>query len=222
LANEALSYESGTATVDFAGVILNDRGKPAGSFQTRLNIKALGRNQAVEDSQTIYNSRHPLPPGLYQVRVAARDLSSGRVGSAQQWIQIPDLGLHRLTLSSLLLGLQSVSAAGNGNAPQVQFSVDHRFAQNATLGFMAFIYNADQNQSSPGLSFQARVLKMGQEVAATKWMNISAVSADRARIICSGQIPLSGLSAGHYVLELKVKDDASKASASEQTRIIIQ
>jgi len=110
-----------------------------------------------DDSATIYNSRHPLPPGLYQVRVAARDSKTGHVGSAQQWIQIPDLASHRLTLSSLLLGLQAVAATGGGNAPQVQFSVDHHFARGANLGFMTFVYNADQSQSSPKISYQARI-----------------------------------------------------------------
>src|SRR5688500_20263205 len=43
----------------------------------------------------------PICPGLYQVRVAARDALSGRVGTAKSWIQIPDLSAKKLTLSSL-------------------------------------------------------------------------------------------------------------------------
>jgi len=31
----------------------------------------------------------PLPPGLYQVRVAVRDRQTGRTGSAMTWIEIP-------------------------------------------------------------------------------------------------------------------------------------
>ena len=45
-----------------------------------------------------------LPPGLYQVRVAARDDKSGNVGSAHAWIEIPDLANKKLAMSSLLLG----------------------------------------------------------------------------------------------------------------------
>ncbi|MFL6258062.1 MAG: hypothetical protein ACJ74T_23880 [Pyrinomonadaceae bacterium] len=33
----------------------------------------------------------PLKPGIYQVRVAARDERSGVLGSASQWVVIPDL-----------------------------------------------------------------------------------------------------------------------------------
>jgi hypothetical protein len=31
----------------------------------------------------------PLPPGLYQVRVAFRDRQTGRTGSAMAWVEIP-------------------------------------------------------------------------------------------------------------------------------------
>lgn len=60
--------------------------------------------------------------------------------SARQSIEIPDLKLRLLTLSSLLLGVRDVDEKiGNNLAPtQVQFSVDHRFARNSRLTFMVF------------------------------------------------------------------------------------
>jgi VWFA-related protein len=223
VANETLSYAATDgkqiAAVDVAGVVVNDHGKPVGSFQTRLNINRLGENSAAENSSSIYNSRLRLAPGLYQVRVATRDINSGRVGSAQQWVEVPDLHLRRLALSSLLLGLQSVGEAkGNGGSPQVQFNVDHRFARNERLGFMAFLYNANQSKS---LSFQARILKMGRAVAATPWRKVGAPQ-DQARIICNGEIPLNNVPAGEYLLELTVNDEVNNTSVSEQTRIIVE
>ncbi|PYS77311.1 MAG: hypothetical protein DMF70_16845, partial [Acidobacteria bacterium] len=139
VASDALSYEAvdgkEVAAVDVAGVVVNDRGKPAGSFQTRLKINGGDSNRKAQDySSTIYNHRLPLTAGLYQVRIATRDTKSGQVGSAQQWIEIPDLALHRLSLSSLLLDLQNVEVkgteAGVSGIPQIQFSTDHRFARN--------------------------------------------------------------------------------------------
>jgi hypothetical protein len=224
VANETLSYQAKDgkqlAAVEVVGVIVNDRGKPAGSFQTRLNIHSLGEG-ANQNSSSIYNNRLPLAPGLYQVRVATRDLNSGRVGSAQQWVEVPNLALRHLSLSSLLLGLQNVGPAKE----QVQFSVDHRFAQNAHLGFMAFIYNASQGQggrSTPNLSFQARLLKMGQSVISTRWQKVSVVSQDQSRIVCSGDILLNSVPPGRYTLELTVTDELSKSSVSQQVRITIE
>ncbi len=42
-----------------------------------------------------WNQSLPLPPGLYQVRVAVRDCQSGRTGSAMGWIEIPRAGPPR-------------------------------------------------------------------------------------------------------------------------------
>jgi VWFA-related protein len=225
VANENLSYTSTggrqSAAVDVAGVVVNDRGKPAGSFQTRLNVDSLNDSRANENSASIYNARLPLQPGLYQVRVATRDINSGRVGSAQQWIEIPDLKLRRLAISSLLLGLQSVDETkGNGSSPQVQFNVDHRFARNGRVGFIAFVYNADQGGRS--ISFQARLLKVGQPLVVTPWRKVSGAAQDQARILCNGDISLNSIPTGQYTLELTVTDDTNKTTVSEQTRIIVE
>ncbi len=224
VANETLSYQAKDgkqlAAVEVVGVIVNDHGKPAGSFQTRLNINSLG-DGANQNSSSIYNNRLPLTPGLYQVRVATRDINSGRVGSAQQWVEVPNLAQGHLSLSSLLLGLQNVGPAKE----QVQFSVDHRFGRNAHLGFMAFIYNATQGQggrSTPSLSFQARLLKMGQPVVSTRWQKVSVVSQDPARLVCNGDLLLNSVPSGRYILELTVTDDLNKTSVSQQTRITVE
>jgi len=83
LSNAALTYEAvgdkKIAAVDLIGIILNDKGKQAGSFQTRLKI-----DMSQNSTSTIYNHRLPLAPGLYQVRVAARDSKGGQVGGAQE------------------------------------------------------------------------------------------------------------------------------------------
>ena len=189
------------------------------NVSTRLNINSLGEG-GNQNSSSIYNSRLSLPPGLYQVRAATRDINSGRVGSAQQWVEVPNLALKHLSLSSLLLGLQNVGSAND----QVQFSVDHRFARNAHLGFMAFIYNATLGPDgrSPNLSFQARLLRMGQSVTDTRRQKVAVASQDQARIVCNGDIPLNTVPPGRYTLELTVTDELSKMSTSQQTRITVE
>ena len=234
VSNEALAYEmtenKQTAAVDVVGVVLNDKGKPAGTFQTRLKISPPASNSTNQNnSATIYNARVPMTPGLYQVRVAARDTKNGQVGTAQQWVQIPDLSLHRLTLSSLLLGVQSVESKGaNGGpaaAPQVQFNVDHHFPRNSHLGFMAFVYNAARpadGKSLPLVSIQARILRMGQPVLTTPMRPVPIAPDDLARIFCGGEMQLESIPPGSYILEVTVTDQIAKSSASQQTRITVE
>lgn len=38
-------------------------------------------------------------PGAYQLRVALRDVASGRIGSAWQFVEVPDMSQGRLALS---------------------------------------------------------------------------------------------------------------------------
>jgi hypothetical protein len=170
----------------------------------------------------------PLTPGLYQVRIATRDIKSGQVGSAQQWIEIPDLALHRLSLSSLLLGLQNVEikqAGGNAAIPQVQFSTDHRFARNSRLRFMTFVYNAvrgKDGKASPNVWLDVRLLRGGQIVKRVPMQQVPIEAQDFARLPYGGEISLDSVPSGEYVLEVTVTDQASGVSASEHTRITIE
>src|SRR5688500_18027139 len=83
---------------------------------------------AVRDPSVVYSHKIPLKPGIYQIRVAARDEKSGNVGSSAQWIEIPELSSKKLTLSTLLLGGHT-SAPQQKGGDQVQFSVDRRFSR---------------------------------------------------------------------------------------------
>jgi hypothetical protein len=98
------------ATIKLAGVVLNDKGKIASSFKNQLNIDP---PKSAALGAIFYNHHTPLAPGIYQFRVAARDEKSGRVGSAIQWIVIPDLTKSQLTLSSVLLGGQVIEDKKN-------------------------------------------------------------------------------------------------------------
>jgi VWFA-related protein len=232
VAHDGLSYEGvagkQVAAVDVVGVVANDRGKQAGTFQTRLKINATDSADAGQnDSATIYNYRLPLVPGLYQVRIATRDSKSGQVGSAQHWIEIPDLSLHRLSLSSLLLGLQNVGGAQAGPAgtTQVQFSTDHRFARNSQLRFLTFIYNATlglDGKSQPNIWFQARILRAGQVIKSRPLQRVVFESQDSARIPVSGEIALDSIPSGPYILEITVDDQIARTIVSQQTKITVE
>jgi VWFA-related protein len=87
LDSEMLDFDSsGNGVVDVLGTALDDRGLFA-SFKQRLEVPrqaVLGANRYVKWTQVL-----TLAPGLYQVRVAARDRGNRRTGSAMMWIEIP-------------------------------------------------------------------------------------------------------------------------------------
>jgi hypothetical protein len=229
VASGALSYGPDgkqQAAVDVAGVVLTDQGKPAASFKTRLNVNPRAADpSALDSASVIYNYKAPLKPGLYQVRVAARDDRSGKVGSSMQWIEIPDLTQKRLTLSSLLIGGQLIGSADKKQTDaQVQFSVDHRFQRSSHLGFWIFIYNAQRDgQGTPDVSAQIQIFRDAQSIVTTPPRKLSmAGMTDLARIPYGGDFALSGLPTGRYILQVTITDRLANTSASQRTSFIVE
>jgi len=226
IASSGLNYgENGTqpADVKLAGVILNDRGKIASSFKNELSVNPLAEGQS-QASGVIYNHHTPLAPGTYQVRVAVRDEKSGHVGSASQWVVIPDLGKGQLTLSSLLLGGQVFeNARGKDGGAQVQLSVDHRFLRTSHLGYWVFIYNAGRDAAgSPSLTTQAQVLRDGKIVMASKERRLTNGSPDPARIPFGEELALKSLAPGRYDLRVTVTDSIAGTSVTKTVDFEVQ
>ena len=93
---EALAFDLNdgkqVADLDIGGIFYDDKGKPVTSFVGRLKIYPLPENSsAAKRTQSIYTFHAWLPAGLYQVRVGVRDMKSGRIGSAMQWITVPKM-----------------------------------------------------------------------------------------------------------------------------------
>jgi VWFA-related protein len=214
--------------VDLAGVVLNDLGKQAASFKTRVTLAPLPSDQTDPDrAAVIYEYRTPIKPGIYQVRVAARHSKSERVGSAMQWIEIPDLSSAGLALSSLLFDVEEVKSSRPSANTQVQSSVDRRFRRTAPLKILVFVYNAARGSTvnaRPNISVRARVLgNNGREIATTSERKpLIGDSTDFARIPCSVELNLNSLSSGNYVLEVIVLDRITGRTTSQLADFAIE
>lgn len=73
--------------IDVMGVAIDDRGLIF-SFKQKVNINPEAMIQAGQHSIQ-WKKDLLIRPGLYQVRVAVRDRQTGRLGSAMQWIEVP-------------------------------------------------------------------------------------------------------------------------------------
>jgi VWFA-related protein len=213
ITDNSLDVTAGRNPASFliAGVILNDKGKIANSFKNVVKSSA-----ANETSAIIYNHRTTLSPGIYQVRVAARDEQDKRVGSALQWIVIPDLARNQLNLSSLLLigaGMQNIRA-GNGEA-QVQLSVDRRFPRNSQLDWCVFVYNAGHNASGKtDLVAALQVLRDGRTVHVSAPRKLADADTDPQRILFGDRLVLQSLPHGRYDLLITVSDNVTHTTVS--------
>jgi hypothetical protein len=211
------------ATIELGGIVFNDQGKPVTSFQNQLRVnppaEAAARKRGV-----VYTYQAKLKPGLYQVRVAARDSKSGRTGSATQWIEIPDLGTHRLSLSSVVIGEHAPAAPDEtkkeqGNSDDVFFSVSRRFTRNSRLRFLMNIYNAarsKEGEQTPDVALQVQILRDNQPVLTTALSKVATTGVqDLTRLPYAAEIPLDSMPAGRYLLQVVVIDRIAKTSASQ-------
>jgi VWFA-related protein len=84
LAFESVSGKE-SAIVDALGAAIDDHGV-CSTFSQKLDIP---RDVLTSGRFITWKQLLPLPAGLYQVRVAARDRRSGHVGTAMTWIELP-------------------------------------------------------------------------------------------------------------------------------------
>jgi VWFA-related protein len=218
LDTEALDFgdvtaDSRVALADVWGVAIDDRGSFA-SFKQVLTL----------DQGTIHQFRRrfvqwgqqlQLPPGLYQVRVAVRDRRTGRVGTASQWVEIPEPASP--ALSSIFLA--EVRQRGAGTAP---VNVSRRFTRDSRLRFQTFVYNAPQGSTPAEVTLRVEVLRDGTSVLTLPDANPSrASSTDPARLPFSGELSLAGLPPGRYVLQISAAAQ-SKLAATQQANFILE
>lgn len=223
--------EKQVAAVEVAGVFFNDRGQSGGSFIQMVTLEAKA-NYVSGRGNVRYSYPLFLHPGLYHVRVGARDPKSGRIGSAHDWIEIPNLKTTQLGLSSMLIGVRpSTSAESNSETSQtmassMEVNIGHRFQRDSNLRFAIFVYNAvvaPAPDSKPDLALQVQLVRDDQPVVTTALKKIATGDiTDFSRIRYAGEIPLTGVPAGRYLLKVTVIDRISKQSASQETRFEIE
>jgi VWFA-related protein len=116
------------AVVDVLAVTFGSNGRVVDQINRQDNIRLRGNayGQALKHG-LVYNITLPVKTaGPYQLRVAVRDAASERVGSANQFVEVPDVGKARLALSGMVVsgketepgsakvGLKNASAIGGG------------------------------------------------------------------------------------------------------------
>ncbi len=211
------------AAIDVSGIYYDDKGVAKASFLERIIATSLAAANSSGDRDITFTYPAKLAPGLYQVRIAARDAKSGRIGSAHAWFQIPDLTKKQLTMSSILLGerqstVTNISNSGVNNP--IALSASHRFKRDSTLRFLIFAYNADLSPADqkPDVAIQVQVVRDDQPVITTALRKITVDTfTDLARLPYAAEIPVNALQPGRYMLQISIIDRVSKQSTTRQT-----
>ena len=169
----------------------------------------------------VYNLRVPVKKaGAYQFRVSLRDSASDRLGSASQFIEVPDIARNRLELSGIALSGRVIgsSATGQGASggegaqesnPEASPAV-RRFRHGLLMEYGFLIYNArlDKASGKPQLVTHMRLFRDGKQVFSGGERPFDPKSQpDLTRLLVSGGLELgTDLTPGEYVLQVIVTD----------------
>jgi VWFA-related protein len=205
--------------VDVLGIALDDRGMFA-SFKQRLTVTR-DAMLATNDHRVQWNQSMPLPAGLYQVRVAVRDRDTGRVGSAQQWIEIPEISTSGPSMSSIFVGERKGSDPVS--APKPPIKVNRIFARSSRLRYQTYAYNAAPSANPGGPVIEVVILRNGEAALGLPIPQpVSASVGASGTISLSGEIELAGLRAGIYTLQISFADNTTKTRVSQQIDFVVR
>jgi len=181
--------------------------------------------------------------GAYQLRAALRDHVTSRIGSASQFIEVPEIKKNRLIVSGILVNAvdsvnsNSASAAAGavnqspGPDPSKNDPGSWRLSINAAtrqlkrgqqLQYSVIVYNArlDKTTAKPQLTTQVRLYRDGEPVFTGRQLPVSEASQpDLKRITILGALRLGAdLTPGEYVLQITATDPL----ADEKHRVATQ
>ncbi len=224
------------AVFDILAVGFDDNGIPVEQISKtyRLSVKKDAYERFLKVG-FVYDFTFPIKKaGAYQLRVAIRDHGSEKVGSANQFIDVPNLKKGRLTLSGVVLENITTKEwqrrSGQKTPPDGGFESDpladtslRQFKQGTVLNYGVGIYNAILDASRrPNLSWQTRIFRDGKLIFEGMPKAFSPVGlTDLKALNLTSSISLGTANEpGDYVLEIVITDNLAKEKQKTATQFV--
>ena len=220
------------AVFDIVAITFGDNGTVVDQIGRTHTIRAKGKiYERILGSGFTYHLTVPVKKaGAYQLRTALRDVPSNRIGSANQFIEVPDIKKNRLTISGIVTTGMTVQEYRKslGGADKQQANADNtvedsdptssaalrQFKSGSVMAYGFAIYNAqiDKSTGKPKLQSQLRLFRNGEQVFAGGELTFDGGNqVDLKRLGTGGAIQLgSDLIPGEYQLQVIVTDPLAK------------
>ena len=140
---------NGKIDLAFSAVDAKGKMKASSHDSLTLNLRPETRTRVEQTGIRLLN-RMDVPPGRYQLRVAAYDTNGGAVGSVLYDLDVPDFSKARVAMSGLVITSATAGAVVTAK-PDVELrtllpgppSAARTFAQNDQLAIFADVYDND-------------------------------------------------------------------------------
>jgi VWFA-related protein len=206
--------------LDIIAITFGDNGTEVDRSNRTYTIRVHGQEyQHALANGFVYTIPHLVKKaGAYQLRMAVRDASSEKVGSASQFIQVPDVTRGHLTLSGVVVQANPAKmppeAEGRQQGDPNESPAVRIFKPGRALIYGYSVMNAQVDHAThrPQLQAQLRLFRDGQLIYTGKQAEITPEGQpDPKRLVAGGRLQLgSKMQAGDYVLQVIVTDALAK------------
>lgn len=218
------------AKFDVLAIGFGDNGIPVDSlskaYTLTLNQK---RYEEFMDRGFVYEIAFPIKkPGGYQLRIALKDSATSRIGSASQYVEVPNLKKKRLTLSGV--AVENISreiwtrrqAAGpdapldSGSNPLLDTAL-RQFKRSSIINFGLSVVNA---RTWADLTSQVRLYYEGKEIFVGDPRPLAADGVNGPAAFL-GSIALSDkMDLGEHLLRIDITDNKTKGKYRTATQFL--
>jgi VWFA-related protein len=233
------------ATIDIIGQVQESGKFPLGRLRDTVKL-AVDSAQQVRRKNVQYNTGFVLAPGNYHLKFIVRENRTGRMGSFETDVRVPDLRKAPLRMSSVVLSSQRVPTSQKRKTFQPLISeqtelvpsVTHVFTQDQKLYLQYEVYDAAKakpsatanggNESKNGhqtvrVLTSIEFLQGESKVYETKPIVAQEITApDRKAVVFQMEIPLQSLKPGFYTCQINVIDDVGGNYAFPRWPILIK
>lgn len=224
------------ATLDIVGEVIDEVKRTIGSARQTVKLN-LDPSLQARQRNIEYTTSFNLPPGKYHLKFVVRENQTGRMGSFEADITLPDMKKTPLKMSSIVLA--SLRQPSKQSTPLVREgqeyvpNISHVFRQDQHLYLLYEVYDPTREKSAgnqpkgtkPGISLLSslELIQGSVKVYETPLVQARTLNVDgRNAVSVELDVPLNGLKPGPYVCQLNVVDDAGGSFAFPRFAVLVR
>lgn len=233
------------ATLDIIGQVRDMNGRDIGDVRDTVKL-AVNESEQVRQKNVQYTTGFSLPTGKYHVKFVVRENETGRMGSFETDLFVPDLHKVPLKMSSVVLASQLAPARKQQDSPLVRNgqelvpNLPHVFRTNQHLYLLYEVYDpahatavkAAAEKSGKDVKPEAAAVRVMTSIeflrGSAKVFETPVVQAtqinvpDRNAVAFQFDLPLDSLKPGTYICQINVIDDAGGTFTFPRTALLVR
>jgi hypothetical protein len=209
----AVPASADKVTLDIAGFIRDERGAPVGRIRDTLTVPPADAS-GLGARQVLYQTGVTLPPGRFSVKLVVRENVSGRMGTFETGILVPELKQAAVKVSSIVLSTQlKTPGGGRSQSPLVRNGVElvpnltHIVNRNQKMYVYYEVYEPTLEKGMPQLRTSLVFYRGKVKVFETPVVERTAIDlAERRAALFQFEVPANGLKPGPYTCQINIVD----------------